>query len=81
MSEEVSLSGISGSFNIEHFLVSKDVNINNVEVSCEFKTGIPINWSVSDDTCYNFKIVATGKIAIEKNIRLDSFKKCLKFGI
>ena len=79
VSEEVSFSGLSGSFNIENFLVSKNVVINNVKVSCEFRTGIPINWSASDESCYGFDIVATGYIADEKELELNSLSKCSRF--
>lgn len=79
MSEEISLSGISDSFNIEHFLISKDVNINNVAVSCEFRIGVPINWSVLDSNCYSFKVFATGNKSKSKQLKLKSLNKCSKF--
>ncbi len=77
--ETASFSGLNDTFNIDNFFVSKKVMIDNKELNCQFRTGIPVNWSVSDKTCYSFKIFATGNEAKEKYLTLDSLKKCAKF--
>lgn len=79
MIETVSFSGLNDSFNIEHFFVTKNVAINNKEVECEFRTGIPINWSVYKNTCYSFQVYATGNETKRKHLKLDSLNKCSKF--